>query len=522
MKKAALSISLALFYYCACIAQPYLNKPYVWLDTGHAPTSIIVENDGYVVASWGFTEEGIANGGLFYRWGIIIQKINFLGDMLWRSIYNKPGKAYSIGNYGSLVRTTGGYLLCGDELDTITGVDNFFLAKFDTFGNKIWLKIYRRGGTQNCWHGQATGDGGYIMAGEEIRNGDRNYYVLKADSNGNKQWDAVYGGGQNDIGRIVWPLENDHYLISGTSKSYGPAQYDLWFFETDSIGNIVWEKTFGTPGDDRFRYITLSKDGGYIGWGTLDTLIYNTEARYAASVMKFDENRHIQWRTFFHHEKRRIIWQLRELEDGNIVAIGEQQFGLYDSSAGWIAKLNAKGDVLWERFILSNFHLTDSLFSVASRFTGDFRQTPDGGFVIAGIVFRGSETYPNMGNWNQLWLVKLDSNGCLGPNNCGLDVGIQPTEAKALYEFQTVVYPNPASETANIYIKGNSARWAGKQVQITLYNLTGQQLHTQSRTLNYAGYTETQLPIGNLAAGVYIYEITGEGKQLSSGKLVVE
>ena len=332
-------------------------------------------------------------------------------------------------------------------------------------------------------------------------------------------------GGADDIGRIVRQLPNGNYLISGTSESFGPGDFDLWFFETNGVGTPIWEKTYGTIREDRFRYISLSQDGGLIAWGLLDSIIHNTETPYVGLVQKLNSVGETQWRTFFNHQKNRVIWQLRELEDGNIVAIGRQQIGLFDSTAAWIAKLNPAGDVLWERFFFNKFYLIDSTYSLGADFYGDFQQTPDGGFVIAGIVWKGSEIYPNIGSWSQLWLVKLDSNGCMGPGDCGLDidVGIEDRhEYQVSRPLQITVFPNPASEFANIYIKGNSTQWANVKVQITLYDMSGRQQYTEHRTLNPYGYTETQLNTAHLPPGVYVYSVISNEERLGEGKIVVE
>ena len=55
--RKVLGISLFILLTIVCNGQPYLSKAYVFQATGHSPTSILMENDGYVVASRGWTEE---------------------------------------------------------------------------------------------------------------------------------------------------------------------------------------------------------------------------------------------------------------------------------------------------------------------------------------------------------------------------------------------------------------------------------------------------------------------------------
>jgi len=236
-------------------------------------------------------------------------------------------------------------------------------------------------------------------------------------------------------------------------------------------------------------------------------------------IIKSDFNGVVQWRTFFNHKKNRITRQVRELLDGSIVAIGEQQVGAADSTAGWIAKLNSSGDVLWERFYINENHLTDSLYSRNSKFSGDFQYTSDHHFIIAGNLYKSTETFN--GRTPQIWLVKLDSNGCMGPDSCGykLSVGIneiQPTTPSATI----IAYPNPFTTQALISIKANSAEYANEKIEFQLFDVSGRLLQTSSHTLNQYGYSEFYVQRNNYPSGIYFYTVTTQKAVLGNGKIV--
>jgi len=509
-------VLLLYFHYCA-FSQVTFQKPIVFKLYGCWPTGVLELPNGYLIASWGRSEY---NGTDAFRSGIIFHKTDLYGNLIWEKIYNQPGKAYSIGLYGSLAAIEDGYLLCGTELDTITNEQDFYFAKFDTFANLLWMKKYPRGGTQNCLHGSLTSDKGYIIIGESFTSTTwANYYVLKADSNGNKQWDKFYGGGDNDSGRKIHQTSDGGYIMSGISRTYGHGEHDLWLIKTDSSGSEEWDKTYGTALDDRLRCITLANDGGYIGWGSLDTSVY-TPVEYTALVLKLDEDGNVVWRTFFNHKRERIIYQLRELDDGSIVAIGQHDIGGIDGVRSWIAKLNSSGEVLWERFYEGPGTTDDTLFSFRTSFDGDFQQTSDGGFIITGQAWRSTSAASHV-FWPHPWLVKLDSNGCLDPDSCGLDLGVGVSEIQPTKSSATIItYPNPFTTEALISIKANSAEFAYEKIEFQLFDVSGRLMQANNYSLNQYGYCEFYIERGHYSSGIYFYQVTTQKAVLGKGKLI--
>ncbi len=504
------------------IAQTTFQKAFI--DTvafGTASTSVLIENDGYIIAAWGYTEQA---GNVHFRSGIHLLKTDFQGNLLWKKKYAQPGKGISNGLYGSLQPTTGGYLMCGNLVDTATRNSDFFLCKIDTAGEVEWLKPYGVSNrVETTFHGSKTSDGGYIMVGERFIQGNgtsSDYYAVRTDSLGNLIWQRTYGGSLNDIGRKIHQLMNGNFIVSGTSESFGPGGFDLWLFETDTNGTIQWEQTYGTIMDDRLRYISLATDGGYYGWGRLDTVINNTEDAFAAMVMKLDNGGNVIWRTFFNHKKELIISQLRELDNGNIVAIGEREVGSADSTAAWIAKLNSSGDILWERQYINNFY-EGATYSKALRFNGDFQPTDDGGFIIAGALWKATESFPNI-RFDNVWLVKLDSNGCFGADSCGLAVGGIEEHLSLKEKATVVVYPNPFTVQARVSVKADSRQFANQEITFRLFDVSGKQVQTQKHFLNEHGYAEFFVERNQMTTGIYFFKVMAQKSELGNGKLVMQ
>ena len=76
------------------------------------------------------------------------------------------------------------------------------------------------------------------------------------------------------------------------------------------------------------------------------------------------------------------------------------------------------------------------------------------------------------------------------------------------------VFPNPIQTVATILLKGSDEN---EQHQFSLFSTEGKLIRSE----NFAG-NKMDFNRGNLAAGIYAYEISSDGQKMVSGKLVIE
>ena len=138
-----------------------------------------------------------------------------------------------------------------------------------------------------------------------------------------------------------------------------------------------------------------------------------------------------------------------------------------------------------------------------ANYFADFQQLPDGGYIISGSTIGCDSTQTIMTN-QDLWLVRLDSNGCLVPG-CVTNAGTIETGRKKLN-----VYPNPANDLIHI------DWWLGYSEKATavIYNLLGQPVMQKRLNGNSNELNISQLPIG-----FYILQITN-GKERIQNKFL--
>ncbi|MEZ5198483.1 MAG: T9SS type A sorting domain-containing protein [Bacteroidales bacterium] len=126
--------------------------------------------------------------------------------------------------------------------------------------------------------------GGYLIVGwTESNNGDISFnhggsdgWILKTDSIGNILWDKTYGGSKGDNFFRIFSDNSGNYFILGVSNSsdgdisYDPYtdSWDHWILKIDLEGNIIWDKIIGGNESDVLKSGSPTIDGGIvaIGW----------------------------------------------------------------------------------------------------------------------------------------------------------------------------------------------------------------------------------------------------------------
>ena len=106
---------------------------------------------------------------------------------------------------------------------------------------------------------------------------DSDIWVLRLDKQGEKVWDKIYGGTGFEVVRKVFPDKDNGFLLLGSSNSgingtktspnkntFGNPDYDFWVVKIDSLGNQVWDKSFGGVGLDRLEDVDVLPNGNYL------------------------------------------------------------------------------------------------------------------------------------------------------------------------------------------------------------------------------------------------------------------
>jgi len=232
-----------------------------------------------------------------------------------------------------------GYILCGRKSSQNGDV---WVVKTDSLGNEEWAKTYGGAGYDSGMSIKQTGDGGYIVAAitDTTGTGDRDGWLIKLQSDGNEEWSKTYGGTAGDQFRSVNQID-DGFIVVGFTNSVGHK--DVWLLKTDSQGNEQWSKTFGGSERDEGHSVDQTSDSGYIIGGLTKSSGFGDADAY---LIKTDTNGNELWSRTFGTSYYEDCTSVMETSDGGFILAGTQTAGPDDSfSDFYIIKTDQNGDV---------------------------------------------------------------------------------------------------------------------------------------------------------------------------------
>ncbi len=158
-----------------------------------------------------------------------------------------------------VVVTTAGILVVGDTFGAYPGasnplgIDEAFLAQFDTSGNLQWLKQYPSTVDVSPRALCTDSSGDLIFAGEisDSAGGGQDMFIEKADANGNEQWEKSYGTGAVDLMTgVTVDGSGDVYAVGITTGAFPGSQTTAlgqpFVLKVDGgAGGTVWLQQFG-------------------------------------------------------------------------------------------------------------------------------------------------------------------------------------------------------------------------------------------------------------------------------------
>lgn len=341
----------------------------------------------------------------------------------------------------------GGYITIGNTNASSSGDmtatnhndnDDVWVIKYDTNGKREWQRLY---GGVGYDHGNAiiqTLDGGYIFIATINNNGlspgtgdvmsyplghaGGEIWVVKLDTTGNIEWQRLYGGNNLEEGRTITQLSDGSYIIGGFTESSlsgdvtgSRTNFDFWVLKLTSAGAITWQQTYNNPGsgsgDDYLDSLTPTLDGtGYILGGRSISNYRSTNGQ-DYFVLKISLTGEVQWQKLYGSSGTDVCFSIISTSDGGYMLAGRSNGSLtgdltltnHGSYDMWIIKLNALGNIDWQRLLGGN--LNDEAHSVI--------ETSDGGYIVAGASSsseNGNITAVNKGQ-SDVCIFKLNTAG---------------------------------------------------------------------------------------------------------------
>ncbi|MCP4427395.1 MAG: hypothetical protein GY803_23145 [Chloroflexi bacterium] len=292
----------------------------------------------------------------------------------------------------------GGYAVVGytSSMDAIQ--EDVYLARLDTQGELLWSKTYGGEGSDNGWAIVETEDDGFLITGftNSFGAGEMDIYLVRTDAKGNMLWERTYGGPKSEFGWAMAPTTDGGYVLAGQTDSFGEGDKDGYLVKVSAEGEEIWSQTFGGAQEDRLFSIDQSADAGFILTGTTKSFGISNGNR-DLYLVKTNSNGELVWMQALGEELDDVGHAVRQTADGGYIVTGyTKSFGArnYDT---WLLKTDEAGNSQWQQFFGG---------------LGDDRtiygeQTDDGGYIMIGYT----KSFKSVG-WD-VFLVRADSSGAV-------------------------------------------------------------------------------------------------------------
>lgn len=316
----------------------------------------------------------------------------FAQELEWMQTYTGTGSDVA---WEVIQTTDSGYAVMGSTHSDTTGPDAW-LIKTDSSGDEEWNMTYGSplGTTADYAYSiQQTSDGGYIFTGctYSYGMGYGDVWLVKTLSDGTLDWHKTFGGTGYDLGSSVKQTSDGGYIIAGTTTSFGAGSFDIWLIKTDSSGNEVWNSTFGGASQDMGLGVVWTSDGYVVVGRTLSFSV-----GYPGDdlwLIKTDLNGNHVWNRTYGASNNDIGHHLKQTPDGGFIIAG-QSTSLGNPYDAWLIKTDSEGYEEWSNTYGGSDHETANSVDLTS----------DGGYIFTGYG-------PNATGSDSIWLVKTDSDG---------------------------------------------------------------------------------------------------------------
>ncbi len=270
-------------------------------------------NDG------GFIITGYCTNSVSGLSDVYLVRTDSVGDTLWTRTF---GGAMSAVGYDIQQTADSGYIITGQANFSGTDTSDVLLIKTNSAGDTSWVKSFGGGGFDAGYSVRQCYNGGYIIAGRTTNSltSNTDFYLIKADAAGNAEWEKRLGTEVYDEARSLIQTPDKGYLIAGTTDSTFNLYYDYYVIKTDSAGNVLWFRTYGTASDNETaKSLSLTSDGGYIINGVSRTQIAGPTDVY---VVKADSLGFLQWSKSFGGPLFDEGSGIQPTNDGGYISVG--------------------------------------------------------------------------------------------------------------------------------------------------------------------------------------------------------
>jgi len=277
--------------------------------------------------------------------GMWLVKINNTGERIWSKLYID----FTLMRPTKIIETSDKNLVITAIVAEHDSIEHrIWVAKYNTFGELLWEKLYRGRGDAFSTDIIETHDKGLVISGYTAQDIhlDNDWYILKLDSLGNKLWDNSFGSPYDDRATSLTELYDSTIMVVGyISFSYGGHKkasiikfssdgFDLWANDI-KIGRWATANSITSTSDSCFVVVAEVKKGHFMDFSIL--------------IMKMTPNGDTIWT----RDIQKPMWEhpvsiIETYDKGFALAYTNKKDGVGNTNVA-VMKLSPKGEVAWEK-----------------------------------------------------------------------------------------------------------------------------------------------------------------------------
>ncbi len=425
-------------------------------------------------------------------------KLDQIGNILWSKYYGATlGSEHG---YSVIETQDHGFLYFGDAsrngqiVSGIHGFSDYWILKTDSIGNFEWQKCIGGFDVEYPSTIKSTMDGGYIVIGStdsfdgdiDSAYGNQDAFVAKLNSSGSLEWTKILGGLGHDIGNDILSTNDGGYFavcgVDGFAYPY-PGNHggaDGVLYKLDSVGNILWERSYGGSGADVAERIISTSDGNFVIGAitsSQDGDITGVPVAEDLWLFKIDNAGTILWDYCYGEYQNDGLGDLKETSDHGFIACGTTGSICFGFRNYFVLKIDSVGNELWRNCFGGSL----------DEFANSVIQTSDSTYLVAGVTksMDGNISY-NHGN-EDAWIISI------GNSSTGIDE----------------LTPNSISEfSCQLTDNGLEIKFVSKQIMpiyLTVSDLLGRDL-TQENKNAILGENKINIEVP-ISSGVYLIQL---------------
>jgi hypothetical protein len=418
---------------------------------------------------------------------VLLLKVDSLGNVQWQKTFggNNIDRGYSLD-----ITSDSGFVICGYTNSFGYGGYDAYLIRTDQNGDTLWTKTYGGTNWDFGYSVQQTLDGGFIIAGGTygFGNGDEDVYIVKTNSTGDTLWTKAYGTIDKDEANEVIEASDSMILVIGISVNPNDSNEDIYVLKMLPSGDTVWTKKYGGTGKDFGKSIkeTLTHEYVMVGYSSS-----NTNGDYNELSMKTNTSGNIIWTWDLGGPNNEITNYITTCRDGWFAACGR-----FDGSGAGgfdmrFEKIQPDG---WPPGPYPTFGQSsyDEAFHV--------EQTFDNGFIIVGLT----QSFVNF--HDRIFLVKIDST-----------IQASPTVVNTVLATDHVEVRHSNCITLKEFYGS-----IGLDISPQIFHASLRIFDSQGRCLkSYKNFNGNEISVADLPSGIYFYSLTAENDFTCTGKFAV-